>query len=194
MPIDLHSLPTLFVWAALAVTLLAAIFDFATGLIPRWVSLPFLVLAPLLHAVRLIGQRGPYDLPSPLCGGLLSLVGAVLCGAVPYLLFRFGWGGGGDVKVLASLGALLGPHAALPAEFYALTLAALFVPARLAYQGRLLTTLGTSAVALLAPVLSERRRGHPPDALWETVRLSPFVFLGTVMALVGPSFLGGAMR
>ena len=39
-------LPKLLFLAALLVTLLAAFFDGRRGAIPRWVSLPFLVLAP----------------------------------------------------------------------------------------------------------------------------------------------------
>jgi len=184
-------LPKFALAAAVMMTLLAAIFDARRGVIPRWVSLPFLVIAPFLHALALVGKHGPYGLPGPLWGGLLSVVGAALCASVPYFLFRCGWVGGGDVKVLASLGALLGPHAALPAEFYALTLAALFAPTRLAYQGRLFATIGASARCLLGPLLPARRRGRAPDALWETMRLSPFVFLGTLTALLAPSFLVG---
>jgi prepilin peptidase CpaA len=185
-------LPTLLLAAAIVMTLLAAIFDWRWGVIPRWVSLPFLLLAPFLHALALVGKHGPYGLPGPLWGGFLSLLGAALCSAVPYFLFRCGWAGGGDVKVLAAVGALLGPHAALPAEFFAFILAALFAPMRLAYQGRLLATIGESACCLLGPLLPAGRPRKAPDALWEPVRLSPFVFLGTVTALVGPSLLGGS--
>jgi prepilin peptidase CpaA len=186
----IRHLPTLLLVAALLMTLLAAIFDGLRGVIPRWVSLPFLLLGPLLHAFALAGQRGPFGLPGPLWGALLSLLGAVLCASVPYLLFRFGWVGGGDVKVLASLGALLGPHGALPAEFYALLLAAFFAPTRLAYQGRLFSTIGASALYLVRPFLPVDRSRAAPDALWETMRLSPFVFLGTTAALLGPSLVG----
>jgi Flp pilus assembly protein protease CpaA len=187
----MNLLPKLLVAAALSMTLVAAIFDGRRGVIPRWVSMPFLLVAPLVHAFALTGKHGPYGVPGPLWGGLLSLTGAALCAAVPYLLFRFGWVGGGDVKVLASLGALLGPHAALPAEFCALTLAALFAPARLAYQGRLFSTIGASALCLVGPLLPADRARPAPDALWETVRLSPFVFLGTVTSLLGASALVG---
>jgi prepilin peptidase CpaA len=184
-------LPKLLVATALLMTLVAAIFDARRGTIPRWVSLPFLLLAPLVHALAFAGKHAPFDLPGPVWGGLLSALGAALCAAVPYLLFRLGWAGGGDVKVLAALGALLGPHAALPAEFYALVLAALFAPTRLAYQGRLFSTIGASALSLLGPLVPGRRASPAPDALWETLRLSPFVFLGTAMALLKASFLVG---
>ncbi len=185
-------LPKLFIATALAVTLLAAIFDARRGTVPRWVSLPSLLLAPLLHALAFAGKQAPFHLPGPVWGALLSVLGAVLCASVPYLLFRLGWVGGGDVKVLASLGALLGPHAGLPAEFYAFVLAALFAPTRLAYQGRLFSTLGASALCLLGPLVPGRRANPAPDALWETLRLSPFVFLGTVLTLLKTSFLVGA--
>jgi Flp pilus assembly protein protease CpaA len=188
-------IPNLLVAAALVMTLLAAVFDWRRGVIPPWVSLSLLPVAPILHAIALSRSHGPYGLSGALWGGALSIIGALLCALVPYILFRLGLIGGGDVKVLASLGALLGPHWALPAEFYALVLAAVFASTRLAYQGRLFSTLGASALALVDPLVSSLGRSPrrtAPDALWEDMRLSPFVFLGTVASLVGSSFTAGA--
>ena len=82
----------------IAVAATAAATDARSGLIPNWITLPPLLAALVLHFVT----QG--------AGGLaLSLAGALVCGLVPYLLFRQGTMGGGDVKLLAALGALGGP-------------------------------------------------------------------------------------
>jgi prepilin peptidase CpaA len=179
----------LLVAAALLMTLAAALFDWRTGAIPRWLSIGLLPVAPVLHALALRSKHGPFGLPGPLFGAVLSIIGLLLCAIVPYVMFRLRMLGGGDVKVLASLGALLGPHLALTAEFYALVLAALYAPTRLAYRGRLFSTLGSSTAALVSRFLPREHRRSIPDAMLEGVRFSPFVFLGTVAALFAPPLL-----
>src|SRR4051794_30769900 len=179
--------PKLLVAAALLMTFLAAVFDGRTGVIPRWVSLGFLPLGPIAHAFIGYGKRAPWGMPGPLFGLLLSLAGSALCALVPYVAFRLKVVGGGDVKLLASLGALLGPSSALSAEFYALVITALYVPTRLAYQGRLLSTLYESTIAVASPTLPRARRRALPGAMFEGIRLSPFVFVGTVVALASSS-------
>jgi prepilin peptidase CpaA len=118
--------------ASLLLAVVAAVFDWRRGIVPNWVTLGLLPVAPVLHAWGLRGSHGPFGLPGPLFGALLSLAGALLCALVPYLMFRLGYVGGADVKLLATLGALLTPHYGLQAELCALILAAILVPARIA--------------------------------------------------------------
>jgi prepilin peptidase CpaA len=179
--------PKLLVAAALLMTFVAAVFDWRKGTIPRWVSLGLLPLGPMAHVFMGYGKRAPWGVPGPLFGALLSLAGMALCALVPYVAFRLKVVGGGDVKLLASLGALLGPSTGISAEFYALVLTALYVPTRLAYQGRLLSTIYESTIAAANPLLPRARRRSVPDAIFEGVRLAPFVFLGTVAALASSS-------
>jgi prepilin peptidase CpaA len=179
--------PKLLVAAALLMTFVAAVFDWRKGTIPRWVSLGLLPFAPVAHALAGYGKRAPWGVPGPLFGALLSIAGLALCALVPYLAFRLRVVGGGDVKLLASLGALLGPSTGISAEFYALAIAALYVPTRLAYQGRLLSTIYESTLAAASPILPRARRRPLPDAMFEGIRLSPFVFLGTAVALASSS-------
>jgi prepilin peptidase CpaA len=134
MPLSPHAC---FTYCALVAALVAAVFDARTGRIPNLVSLPPLVAAPLVHAL----VSGPGAL-----GG--SLLGALLCGAVPTFVFARGGMGGGDVKLFAALGALLGVSTGLEIELGSLWLAALCVCARLAWHGRLLATF-SSALTLL---------------------------------------------
>ena len=81
--------------SCVAITAMAAVTDYRTGRIPNWLTLPPLVVGPLLHFV----SGGPTGL-------LGALVAIAVCGLVPYLMFRCGAIGGGDVKLFAAMGAL----------------------------------------------------------------------------------------
>jgi Flp pilus assembly protein protease CpaA len=173
--------------AALALAAVATAFDCRRGLVPNWLTLSLLPLAPLLHAYGTRGTHGPFGLPGPVFGALASLAGAFLCALVPYVMFRASWMGGADVKLLATIGALLTPHYGLEAELFALVLAAVFVPARLAFDGRLLRAAWSAAkVAVRAPIDAARERRLPqlPDEAFDTLRFSPFVLAGTAAAVL----------
>jgi Flp pilus assembly protein protease CpaA len=170
------------VLAAFALVAAATVFDCRRGLVPNWLTLSLLPLAPLVHAYGMRGTHGPYGLPGPLFGALTSLAGALLCALVPYAMFRASWMGGADVKLLATVGALLTPHYGLEIELAALVLAAVFVPARLAFDGRLLRAVWSAAKALIrAPIEGARERRLPalPDGAFDTLRFSPFVLAAT---------------
>lgn len=113
---------------------------------------------------------------------LSAVLGLIACAVVPLFLYRIGGIGGGDVKLLAVVGALVGPIWGLEAEFYSFGALLLYAPARLAYDGRLLRTLGNS-IALIANVLlpKERRRSIAPE-LMASFRFGPAVFFGSVVA------------
>ena len=66
--------------------------------------------------------------------------------------------GGGDVKLLAMVGAFVGPTIGIEIELYAFVLTALFAGARLAYQGQLLKVLANSALLVTNPLRSKDRR------------------------------------
>ena len=171
------------VLSALVLAAAATAFDCRRGLIPNWLTLSLLPLAPLLHAYGLRGTHGPYGLSGPAFGALTSLAGALLCALVPYAMFRASWMGGADVKLLATVGALLTPHYGLEVELFALVLAAVFVPARLAFDGRLLRVVWSMAKAAgRAPIEATRERRLPalPDGALDTLRFSPFVLAATV--------------
>jgi prepilin peptidase CpaA len=170
---------------ALAVAAIAALYDVRKGVVPNWVTLGPLPIAPIVHALALRGTHGP-GMPGPLFGVLLSLLGAILCAVVPYAMFRFSLMGGADVKLLATLGALLTPHYGLEAELYAFLLAAFFVPLRLAFRGELLRTLRDSIVSAVRVALPKAERALPPAAV-ETLRFSPFIGLGTAAAVLLPA-------
>lgn len=168
-----------FLVCAVIVSAIAAFTDWRKGIIPPWLSMGTLALAPIGHAVfgGIYGGRA-----AAFEGFILSLAGAAACGAVPLLLYYLGGGKGGDVKLLAALGALCRPMIGIELEFYGFIAAAIFALGRLAYDGKLLRTLLNSLSLLVNPFLPKaRRRALSPEAMTWT-RLGPAVFAGTCLA------------
>jgi prepilin peptidase CpaA len=169
---------------ALGIAALAVVYDVRRRRVPRWVTTWALPLAPLAAGARSLGSPSLLGIPGAALAVLGSVGGAVLCALVPLLLFRLALIGGADVKLLATLGALLSPREGLFAEMCAFVLAAFLLPARLAYQGRLLGTIGGTARLAANPVLASGRRAALPEAMIERIPFTPFVLAGVVVALV----------
>jgi prepilin peptidase CpaA len=93
-------------WICLVVVLVAVGSDILTRRIPNLVTLGGLVVGLAVHAAAGFVERG-------LLGGFrgigFALLGAVACGLVPFLAWKKGEMGGGDVKLFAAIGALVGP-------------------------------------------------------------------------------------
>lgn len=155
---------------AILVTGVAAVIDARKGVIPNSLTLPLLGTALAAHGI-FFGFRG--------LG--FALLGAGLCGLVPFVMFQKGAMGGGDVKMFTALGALLGPHAGLEALFLSFTVGTIYGCARLAFRGELLATLGRS-LKLLAGTFSSRFRGTTHETLSATMPLGPAIFVGTILA------------
>jgi prepilin peptidase CpaA len=159
--------------AMITVAATAAATDARTGLIPNWLTLPPLLAAPLLY-LMLQGA-----------GGLtFSLAGALACGIVPFLLFRTGSMGGGDVKLLAALGAIGGPELGLELELIGLTVASCYALILLARRGQLGKTLLSSLYLAINVFLPARMRRPMPTTEMMPLRLGVPLFVGTVAALV----------
>lgn len=95
------SIPTLLTFtftAAFLLLLVATICDFRTREIPDWISIAIAVFAAIASSAGWLGM----GLPWVVAGGIVGLV-------IGYGLFRFAKLGGGDAKLIASLGMLLGP-------------------------------------------------------------------------------------
>jgi prepilin peptidase CpaA len=116
----------------------AAFTDLRTRTIPNWLTLPVLAVALLVHGV-LLGTDGI----------LVAALGAVLCFVPSYFLFTRGALGGGDVKLFAALGALLGPREGLELELTAFMLMAGFALWSSAWHGQLGALLRASWRATL---------------------------------------------
>ena len=158
--------------AALVLLAGAALWDARTGCIPNALTLPPLFLAPLVY----LGIHG-------LDAALWSLVSALGCGLLPYLMFRKGAAGGGDVKLLAALGAVAGVGMGIETQLYGFGIAAAFSLVLLAFRGELLRTLGRSLVLLLSGLLPRSRKPVIATSELTSVRMGVPFFAGALLSL-----------
>mgnify|MGYP001618612898 CR=1 FL=1 len=161
----------------IALSLAAAITDARGGLIPNWLTLPSLLLAPLVQ----FSVAGPGA-----CAH--SLLGAVCCGLVPLLLFGLRAMGGGDVKLFAAIGAVAGAGLGLEIQITSYAMIALYALCTLAHRGQMLATLGRSLALLLAPFRPKAKRALPPPEAMLSLRLGPAIFAATVSVLLAGTF------
>lgn len=167
-----------FLLVSIAATAVASIYDLRTGRIPNWLTLGLLAAAPIGHFVCAWTRVGP-GAGAVALGS--SVAGAAVCGLVPLLCWRAGGFGGGDVKLLAAVGALCLPRAGIEIEFYA-TMAGLIVAmGQLAWGGRLLRTVAGSVAILLNPLLPRARRHALPAAATTAMRFAPAIFAGVAL-------------
>lgn len=164
---------------AVLVAAISALLDWRTGVIPSWVTLPAIGLAPLLHIARFALANEPREVS--LQEGAYALGGAVLCAVVPLLLFRQGALGGGDVKLFVALGALLQPMLGVESQMYGFFAGAILAPARLAYDGKLLATVRNAATIGTNLFLPEDRRRSIDASTLTWFRLGPATFIGVVL-------------
>jgi prepilin peptidase CpaA len=168
----------------LSFTALTGFVDFRTGHIPNRLVAVGALLGLVTHlAVHVALLRQPGQPLSELLGGAGAnvAVGVLGCSAVPLLLYRANAMGGGDVKLLASVGVWAGPILGLQVELYAFVLAALYATARLAYQGQLLRLIGNSAMLIKNPFFPKAKRKEVPQALLTELRFGPSVFAATAL-------------
>ena len=169
-----------FLVLAVIVSAIGAFTDWRRGIIPPWLTLGALAIAPIAHA--LVGgiTRGK---SAALEGLVYSLSGAALCALVPLLLYKLGAGKGGDVKLLAALGAICRPQIGIELQFYAFIAAAIFALGVMAYQGKLLKTLLNSLSLVVNPFLPKPRRREIAPEMMTWTRLGPSIFAGTCLAV-----------
>lgn len=152
----------------LCVTATAAVTDARLGVIPNRLTLPVIVAAPLAYLLF----AGP--------GALLSsLAGCLLCGAIPAGLFLLGGMGGGDVKVLAALGALAGPGDGLRLQLAAFLVAGGFAIVKLIARGGLVSGLSASARALTGHMPKDRLEHVEAEHM--DLRFGPPLLLATTV-------------
>lgn len=147
----------------------AAFFDHRTGRIPDALTLGALGAALVVSAAA-GGVRA----------GLASLLGALIVALVPLGLHAMGGIGGGDVKLLAALGALLGTLRGLEVELVAFVLAT-----ALGIGGAFVAGALHSELADAAGWARRGRSGQRPALLAREVRFAVpvLVALAGVLAL-----------
>jgi prepilin peptidase CpaA len=164
---------------AIAVAAVGAVLDWRTGEIPSWLTTPATILAPFLHFVR--SKADGEAMEDALYSAGFAFGGAALCAIVPLILFRQSAIGGGDVKLLIALGALLQPRLGVEAQMYGFFAGAVLAPAKLAYEGRLLATI-KNAFTIGANLFLPKTRQRSIDAATLTwFRLGPAIFLGVAL-------------
>jgi prepilin peptidase CpaA len=177
--------PTLLLCCCLIFASIAAAMDLRTGHIPNGLTLGGLAVGVILHVtVHMVDLSGSGPASAALAGVVNAGLGVVLCGLAPYLLFRVDAMGGGDVKLLAGVGAFVGPLTGLEIELSAFIAMAIFSPVRLAYEGKLLTVLGNTVVLIANPFLPRKRRREVPRELMTSFKFGPAVLVanGVVIA------------
>lgn len=170
-----------FLGAALFVSAAAAAYDLKTGHMPNWLTLGPLAAAPIAHFVV---DTARFGAKAGLLEAGYSVVGALSCCAIPALLYRLGAIGGGDVKLFAAIGALLLPLIGIEAEFYGFVAAALFAPARMAWEGKLLRVLGNTLGLVVNPFLPKAKRREITPEMLTWMRLGPFIFVGVLVEAI----------
>jgi prepilin peptidase CpaA len=146
-----------------------AVTDVRTGKIYNVVTYPALALG-LAYAA------------SPRGTGLPIALGGLLAGGLPlYLFFAAGWMGGGDVKLMAAIGAIKGFPFILTAMFYSIFLAGVGAGLLLIWRGHARATLGDIAM------LATRAAGMPSTSVQPRGGSFPFgaaMALGTLIAVM----------
>jgi len=170
-----------FVYLALGLALIAsaaaALLDWRTGHIPNWLTLGSAGTAALVHAVY-GAERGGLQ---GTAGALISvLLGIVVCSLVPLLMYRVNGMGGGDVKLLAAIGAICGPMLGLQAQFYSFVAIVLYAFAWLAYQGKLLRTLFNSLLLLVNPLVPAAHKKPVTPEVMTSLKLGPAILAGVI--------------
>jgi prepilin peptidase CpaA len=162
---------------AIAVSAIGAAYDWRTGHIPNWLTLGALAVGIVGHGFLGASLTGkPID---GLSGAGYAVLGAAVCAAIPLFLYRMGAIGGGDVKLLAAIGAILRPMMGVEAELYGFVAAAIAAPGWLAYHGKLGAVLGNTIALVKNPFLPEERRRDIPPEMLTSVRFGPAIFVGT---------------
>ena len=104
---------TISLWVCLAVVVVSVGSDITTRRMPNLVTLGGLGLGIAIHGAAGLVEGG---LLGVLRGIGYALLGAAACGLVPFFAWKKGEMGGGDVKLFAAIGALVGPSIGFDVE------------------------------------------------------------------------------
>jgi len=161
-----------------ALVLVAAAIDIATRKIPNTLTYPAIIIALVLGSLSL---------------GITSSVAGLLVAAVPaLLLFAFGSLGGGDVKLLAAVGAGLGVPLIIDGWLYILFCAVVVGFLQILIAGRLQQITRSFVVACRSLIYP----GVPADSASRDFKM-PFavpIAGGVICAMIAPDYLASILK
>jgi prepilin peptidase CpaA len=162
-------------------TVVATATDVRKGVIPNWLTFGGMAIG-LISNVALGYSTG--GRAGAIRSAAMSGLGLVLCGLVPAFLFYRKRLGGGDVKLFAAIGAVLGPSFGMDAELYAMLLAAfVFAPLRSAWRGQLGVFLRDVGRQIANTFRAKDKRLPLSGTAVEPMRLGPSILAGTALAV-----------
>jgi prepilin peptidase CpaA len=173
--------PTLSHVIVIVLTGIAAVFDWRTGRVPNWLTMPLMGIMPVV-----------WYLTHGWTGVVMSGFGLFACGVVPLMAYRMGGMFGADVKIFASIGATVGPTVGIEAQFFSMAMASLYSLVLLAWRGKLLAGFANLFFQVFNRLLPKKWRRKPNKELREAVRVGPYIFAGTLVSVLmrHPTWLG----
>lgn len=153
----------------------SAIIDYKYHRIPNWLSFSGWYLGPVLHL---------YFAGSPAFGG--ALMGLVVTLMLTFPLFALNWMGAGDVKLMTSVGALVGVEHALMFLLSIVISGLVIGIAQLFVKGLLPTYVRRYCAILGLSIASCRPVYVAPDGSQQTV-IMPYaisIAMGSLVALI----------
>jgi len=150
----------------------------------RWGKIPNVI--PLFGALAGLGVNTHLGYLAQGSDGAIatvisSLAGGLLAGAVPFVIYKKGGLSAGDVKILVALGIIGRPLIGLELEFASLIIAAaVLIPVKLAWEGRLMATISTAFRLLSNAVLPASKQKEVSKDRLTWFRLGPALLLGSL--------------
>jgi prepilin peptidase CpaA len=171
-----YSLATVF---AIITGVIAATTDLKSGRIPNLLTLPAMFIG---IGIQLLSHG--------IAGLIESSLGIFVCVAVPGIVYKASKGvgiGGGDIKLFAAIGALLGPTHGLEIELSSFLLVGIFALFRLTYAGHLTNTVRAS-LSLLTGFFIPNRKNKTPAAepAFTEMRMGPAIALAVITVTALP--------
>jgi len=160
----------IFVFLAVLFTTVSAIYDFRTSRIPNWLTWSGMTLAVAGHLGLAFATGGIH---LAMRAAQTTALGAAVCALVPFLLWLVGWVGGGDVKLIAVVGAFCHAAIGMEAVFLGLCFCVTFVVLKLAWEGHLLRSIFSGVGVMANPILPEARKFEMAPAARQTMRFGP---------------------
>ena len=163
----------------------AAWIDAGTSRIPNPLTYIAILVGLVLGAIGTLFAKAGMPVATQWLGspGLSqSLLGLGLCGAIGIVSFIAAGMGGGDVKILAALGAILGSKAVAPALLYALMAAMVFAIVNLIFSGGLSAALRTVAIGIHSILLRRMPGPGGAPAPSRNVPLAVPLLIGVLLA------------